>query len=116
IAGLAAAGHEPPARLLRKRRAALRFAEALAACFPAPRDWAGVLDDDTIVCRCEDVRWGALRDAADVRAAKLHTRAGMGACQGRVCGSALAVLRGFPHGTIRPPVAPVRLETLTMTR
>ncbi|HSR96643.1 MAG TPA: FAD-dependent oxidoreductase [Kofleriaceae bacterium] len=116
IAGLAAAGREPPARLLRKRRAALRFAEALAACFPAPRDWAGVVEDDTIVCRCEDVRWGALRDADDVRAAKLHTRAGMGACQGRVCGSALAVLRGFPHGTIRPPVAPVRLETLTMMR
>jgi NADPH-dependent 2,4-dienoyl-CoA reductase/sulfur reductase-like enzyme len=113
IAGLAAAGRDPPAHLLRRRRAALRFAEALAACFPAPRDWAGVLDDDTIVCRCEDVRWRALRDAADLRSAKLHTRAGMGACQGRICGSALSILRGFPHGTIRPPVAPARLETLT---
>jgi NADPH-dependent 2,4-dienoyl-CoA reductase/sulfur reductase-like enzyme len=115
IAGLAAAGREPPARLLRKRRRAIRFAEALAACFPAPRAWAAVVDDDTIVCRCEDVRWGALREATDGRAAKLHTRAGMGACQGRICGSALAVLRGFAHGTMRPPVAPARLETLTMT-
>jgi NAD(P)H-nitrite reductase large subunit len=115
IAGSAAAGHEPNARWLRRRRRAVGFAEALAACFPWPRDWAGVLDDDTIVCRCEDVRWGALRDVADLRSAKLHTRAGMGACQGRVCGPALAVLRGFAHGTIRPPVAPARLETLTMT-
>jgi len=113
IAGAAAAGRAPHPRLLRRRRRALAFAQALAACFPAPRDWAGVVDDDTIVCRCEDVRWRALRDATDVRAAKLHTRAGMGACQGRICGPALAVLRGFPHGTIRPPVAPARLETLT---
>jgi NADPH-dependent 2,4-dienoyl-CoA reductase/sulfur reductase-like enzyme len=113
LAGSAAAGRDPDARLLRRRRRAVRFAEALAACFPWPREWAGVLDDDTIVCRCEDVRWGALRDVADLRSAKLHTRAGMGACQGRVCGPALAVLRGFSHGTIRPPVAPARLETLT---
>lgn len=113
LAGCAAAGRAPRAALLRRRRRALAFADALAACFPPPHDWARVLDDDTIVCRCEDVRWAALRDVADVRAAKLHTRTGMGACQGRVCGAALAVLRGFPAGTIRPPVAPARLETLT---
>jgi D-hydroxyproline dehydrogenase subunit alpha len=113
IAGAAAAGRAPHPRLVRRRRRALAFAHALAACFPAPVDWAGVLDDDTIVCRCEDVRWRALRDTTDARAAKLHTRAGMGACQGRICGPALAVLRGFPHGMIRPPVSPARLETLT---
>jgi D-hydroxyproline dehydrogenase subunit alpha len=113
IAGAAAAGRAPEPRLMRRRRRAIAFADALAACFPAPADWAGVLDDDTIVCRCEDVRWRALRDTTDPRAAKLHTRAGMGACQGRICGPALAVLRGFSHGTIRPPVSPARLETLT---
>ena len=113
IAGRAAAGAEPDARLLRQRRGAARFAAALAACFPPPRDWARVLDDDTIVCRCEDVRWAQLRDIADLRSAKLHTRTGMGACQGRVCGAVLTVLRGFPHATVRPPVSPARLETLT---
>jgi len=113
IAGAAAAGRAPHRRLLRRRRRAIAFAQALAACFPAPRDWADAVDDDTIVCRCEDVPWRALRGVPDVRAAKLHTRAGMGACQGRICGPALAVLRGFPHGTIRPPVAPARLDTLT---
>jgi NADPH-dependent 2,4-dienoyl-CoA reductase/sulfur reductase-like enzyme len=113
LAGYAATGREPPAGMLRRRRRALAFAEALGACFPPPRDWASVLDDDTIVCRCEDVPWAALREAADARSAKLHTRTGMGACQGRVCGAALAVLRGFPAGAIRPPIAPVRLETLT---
>jgi len=116
IAGAAAAGRAPHPRLLRRRRRAIAFGQALAACFPAPHDWADLLDDDTIVCRCEDVPWRALRDTPDARAAKLHTRAGMGACQGRICGPALAVLRGFSHGTIRPPVAPARLETLTLTR
>lgn len=114
IAGLAAAGRDAEARrLLGRRRRAQAFAAALAACFPPPRDWANVVGDDTIVCRCEDVRWGAVRAAADFRTAKLHTRLGMGACQGRVCGAALAVLRGFPPGAVRPPLAPVRLETLT---
>ena len=114
IAGLAAAGRAPDARTLRRHRKAVAFAEALAACFPPPGDdWARVLDDDTIVCRCEDVRWGALRHAPDARTAKLHTRAGMGTCQGRVCGAALTVLRGFSAGTVRPPLSPARLETLT---
>jgi len=31
----------------------------------------------------------------------------MGACQGRVCGPALAVLRGFAPDTVRPPLVPV---------
>jgi NADPH-dependent 2,4-dienoyl-CoA reductase/sulfur reductase-like enzyme len=114
IAGLAASGHDADARRrFGRRRRAHAFAAALAACFPPPRDWAAVVDDDTIVCRCEDVRWGAVRAAADLRSARLHTRLGMGACQGRVCGAALAVLRGFPPGAVRPPLAPARLETLT---
>jgi NADPH-dependent 2,4-dienoyl-CoA reductase/sulfur reductase-like enzyme len=114
IAGIRAAGGEPDPGMLRRHRKALAFATALAACFPPPGDeWARLLDDDTIVCRCEDVRWGALREAPDVRSAKLHTRAGMGSCQGRVCGAALAVLRGFSAGTIRPPISPTRLEDLT---
>src|SRR5262249_62423762 len=59
------------------------------------------------------VRWAAVRAAPDARSAKLHTRLGMGACQGRVCGAAMAVLRGVAPGAVRPPLSPVRLETLT---
>ncbi|HKA92005.1 MAG TPA: FAD-dependent oxidoreductase, partial [Haliangiales bacterium] len=114
IAGLAAAGREAEARrLFGRRRRARAFADALAACFPPPRDWDSVVDDETIVCRCEDVRWAAVRAAPDARSAKLHTRLGMGACQGRVCGAAMAVLRGVAPGAVRPPLSPVRLETLT---
>ena len=38
---------------------------------------------ETIVCRCEDVTRGRLEPYRAWRAAKLHTRCGMGACQGR---------------------------------
>jgi hypothetical protein len=36
----------------------------------------------------------------------------MGACQGRICGSALAELGRFPRGDGRPPIFPARLATL----
>ena len=44
----------------------------------------------------------------DAREAKLHTRAGMGACQGRVCGAALQALKGWAPGVVRPPLFPLR--------
>jgi NADPH-dependent 2,4-dienoyl-CoA reductase/sulfur reductase-like enzyme len=114
IAGLCAAGRESDARKrLAQQRGQRAFARALARCYPPPAGWERVLESDTIVCRCEDVRWGALRDARDFRSAKLHTRVGMGACQGRVCGGALSILKGFNSGTAHPPLAPARLDTFT---
>ncbi|MEH6422346.1 hypothetical protein V7787_51450, partial [Pseudomonas sp. CGJS7] len=76
----------------------------------------------TLVCRCEDVSLAQLDAHHDWRAAKLATRCGMGSCQGRICGAALAELRGFApslvstpatpaHGA-RPPVFPTRLASL----
>lgn len=55
------------------------------------------VDDATIVCRCEEVTVGALRQAVangatDPNRAKLLTRCGMGPCQGRMCGPAVAAV------------------------
>ena len=72
-----------------------RFATLLAQTFPLPADPAARLSDDTLVCRCEDVSWAALRHSPDARSARLHERCGMGWCQGRSCGIALQLLRGF---------------------
>ena len=47
----------------------------------------------------------------DLGTAKLATRCGMGACQGR-CGSALAEFDRFPRSGRRPPLFPARLSTL----
>jgi NAD(P)H-nitrite reductase large subunit len=51
-------------------------------------------EDTTLVCRCENVTRAAL-DAAiaeggGIGSVKRRTRCGMGACQGRYCGPALA--------------------------
>ena len=48
------------------------------------------LNDDVLVCRCEEITAGEIRQAIregarDVTQIKLRTRAGMGLCQGRTC-------------------------------
>ncbi|MFE5917472.1 NAD(P)/FAD-dependent oxidoreductase [Streptomyces sp. NPDC056468] len=127
IAGLSAAAHlkgtEPdPARWVAaaKSRTGLRkLAAALAAAYPPPAHWSDQVTDDTLVCRCEEVTAGAVREAVeelgagDVRTVKLLTRAGMGWCQGRVCGPAVAGLTGCELTPSRRPFArPVPLGVL----
>ncbi|MFE9368566.1 NAD(P)/FAD-dependent oxidoreductase [Streptomyces sp. NPDC006711] len=108
-------------RQLRSRRTRLRaFAEAMAAAHAPGPGWPGWLTDDTEVCRCEEVPAGRIREAVeeygarDARTVKLLTRAGMGWCQGRTCGAAVACLAGGGEPPLerRPLAAPVPLGTL----
>jgi hypothetical protein len=46
------------------------------------------------------------------RSAKLHTRCGMGPCQGRVCGGAAAFLFGWTQDSVRSPLSPCPLGSL----
>ncbi|QEE24423.1 FAD-binding protein [Rhodanobacter glycinis] len=113
IAGYAAVGDQAQARqLLPARQRTRRFADALATHFALDPRVLALADSDTLICRCEDVPLSALDAFPDARSAKLATRCGMGACQGRICGSALAELSRFPRGGIRPPLFPARLSTL----
>ena len=64
------------------------------------------------MCRCEDVALGPIRACGGAREAKLGFRAGMGPCQGRVCGPALAFLLGWDSDTVRTPIQPDPLEAL----
>jgi NADPH-dependent 2,4-dienoyl-CoA reductase/sulfur reductase-like enzyme len=112
IAGLAAAGRETPRTLGRRRARETAFAGRLARAFALRDELRALARPDTTVCRCEDVPLGRLAVAGSAREAKLHTRAGMGACQGRVCGTALAFLRGFTADSVRPPLAPVPVAVL----
>ncbi|MFE5401849.1 FAD-dependent oxidoreductase [Streptomyces sp. NPDC056580] len=103
----------------RKRTAAVRaavarrraFARALALAHPIPPAWSSWLTDDTVVCRCEEVTARALRTAladggaCDHRQVKQLTRAGMGWCQGRMCGPAV-------HGLTAPDRPYVPAERL----
>lgn len=113
IAGHMVTGHTAAANaLLPQRDRERRFGALLAQHFMLDPRLRKLADDLTTVCRCEDVRLGELAGFTDARAAKLATRCGMGACQGRICGTALAELHRFPRGGGRPPIFPARLATL----
>jgi NADPH-dependent 2,4-dienoyl-CoA reductase/sulfur reductase-like enzyme len=113
IAGLAASGQTDAAnRLVAKRDRARRFADSTNAAF-ALRDELRLLPGaDTIICRCEDVRYERLNGFSNFREAKLQTRYGMGPCQGRVCGAAANFLFGWDAPSVRPPVFPIKMENL----
>ncbi|MES2319496.1 MAG: FAD/NAD(P)-binding oxidoreductase [Pseudomonadota bacterium] len=112
IAGLAATGKAPGAAGQKALASAQAFARLLAHSFaPAPA-LRGLCTPSTIVCRCEDVRAADLAPHPGWRAAKLQTRAGMGPCQGRVCGAACGFLYGWEDAGARPPVFPASAATL----
>jgi D-hydroxyproline dehydrogenase subunit alpha len=113
IAGLCVAERPAEARTLLARRSRLRsFAAAMDHAFRLRAELRDVVTAETIVCRCEDVAFGALRDEWSTRQAKLYTRVGMGPCQGRVCGPALEFLCRWGPDAVRAPIEPVRLETM----
>lgn len=109
----------PPPAPFRARRRLRRAARALEAAYGDPPGWAERVTDETVVCRCEEVTAAAVREAArelgagDLRTVKLLTRAGMGWCQGRICGPGVAGVAGCPAAPSPSPFArPVPLGVL----
>lgn len=84
------------------------------------------IDDETIICRCEEVRAGDIRKYAQLgctgpNQSKAFGRCGMGPCQGRFCGLSVTQLlaetneqtcdeTGYYH--IRQPLKPITLGEL----
>jgi hypothetical protein len=118
------------AKLDAARRAAeraRRFQAALWRLFAAPRMLDQLARPDTVICRCEDITLGAVREAiagemASAGAIKRLTRAGMGRCQGRYCGPLIVELaakaRGAPVEELsffapRMPFKPVPIGILS---
>ncbi|GAA1946601.1 NAD(P)/FAD-dependent oxidoreductase [Kitasatospora viridis] len=120
LAALAIADRPPTAGALSARRRLRGFAELMAAAHRPGPGWPGWLRPETEVCRCEEVTAGQIEEAVgelgatDARSVKLLTRAGMGWCQGRMCGPAVACLSGAaePVADRRPFSCPVRLGDL----
>ena len=92
-----------------------------------PVEPEGPLDDDVIVCRCEEITAGEIRKAireyhaTTVTEVKRIVRAGMGLCQGRTCGKLVSRIIAEETGkkmneiqgsTDRPPVRPVTFGEL----
>ena len=113
IAGFAATGQIKQAdSLFRSRKKTTAFAKALDQAFELRDELKTLAASSTMVCRCEDVQYGKLTSYDDFRMAKLQTRCGMGACQGRICGSAVEFLFGWKDRSVRPPIFPVKMENL----
>jgi len=113
IAGHAIAGAREKVDRFRKERAALaKFQTRLENTFALSPGLRSMTTDETLVCRCEDVSFGRLKEHRNWRSAKLHTRCGMGPCQGRVCGPAVEFLLGWSVESVRPPIYPERVDSL----
>lgn len=114
IAGFAAAGKSAEAQaLFDQREKYRRFARLMDGTFCLRSELRNLAGPDTLVCRCEDVSFARLQEHCSWRAAKLHTRCGMGSCQGRICGPATQFLFKWNPDSVRPPVFPARVESLT---
>lgn len=114
---------ERAGQLEAERQTYLRGRDFLDVLYQPPQQFRAPLDDATIVCRCEEVSAGALRQAIALgppgpNQLKTFTRCGMGPCQGRLCTSTvteiMAAERRVSPGEIgtyrlRAPVKPLRL-------
>lgn len=109
-------------RQLGRERAVRPFLDAL---YRPPR-WIGLPPDDALVCRCEEVTAGRIREMARMGCAgpnqtKFFSRCGMGPCQGRLCGITVTqILADERHEgpqnigayRVRSPIKPIPLHSL----
>jgi NADPH-dependent 2,4-dienoyl-CoA reductase/sulfur reductase-like enzyme len=99
-----------PLLAARAKHLAVRpFLDALFAPLPIRPE------DDTILCRCEEVTAGRVREAVSLgclgaNQLKSFTRAGMGPCQGRMCGPSVAAVIAASRGVPVQQVEPYRLR------
>jgi len=106
--------------LMAARRRILGYASTLNRVFAPKPGFYEVMDDETIVCRCEQVPLGEIKkgitdyELKDMREIK-RMRCGMGLCQGRTCESTITqimVQQGVPmeeigYMNLRPPLNPL---------
>ena len=104
----------------------MRIRPFLNALFKPSKNFRIPGYEDTIVCRCEEVTAGQVREVVDLgcpgpNQMKSFSRCGMGPCQGRFCGLTVSELiadkTGKPVADIgyyrlRPPIKPLSLGEL----
>ncbi|EIJ44410.1 BFD-like protein [Herbaspirillum sp. GW103] len=91
-----------------------------------PPQWLASPPDEAIVCRCEEVSAGQIREMARLgcqgpNQTKFFSRCGMGPCQGRMCGLSVTQILAQELGKppeevgayhIRTPLKPIALASL----
>src|SRR5579875_3586354 len=114
---------------LRRLRSLARFRSVLDEFSRIRHGLCDLATPETLFCRCEEVERSQVEDAIregarDLPAVRLHTRLGMGPCQGRQCAPSTAMLLSRATGRSteeigrinpRPPVKPVTLGALAQS-
>ena len=112
------------ASAIAQRARHLEFQQVVRSTLRLPMELWRLVTDDTIVCRCESVRFGEIKDALanghrSLNAVKRNVRSGMGWCGGRTCLHAIASLVELSTGsaptemmTPRPMARPVSFAAL----
>jgi NADPH-dependent 2,4-dienoyl-CoA reductase/sulfur reductase-like enzyme len=136
LAGLASARHAGriddgrfralAAPVQRRLRRLAGFRRVMDEVYRPGAGLVALAERDTIVCRCEEIRAAGVEAAIEdgarlVNEVKTFTRAGMGRCQGRLCGPTVAAMIARATGdspasagtyTTRVPVKPVSFAAL----
>jgi len=113
-------------KLIKERKNHLNFSKYFNTLYGIREEEISEIPDETIICRCEDVNMGDIREAVSSGfispgALKTSVRAGMGNCQGRTCGPIIYDLLGIVSGvegknftlfSNRPPIKPVKIGSL----
>ena len=124
LAAEAIIGSEARNSIARKRYGRLnRFRHILSNAYRLKTRLVAA-DDETIICRCEELRLSELKAFALPEDRHLHrlktsTRLGMGRCQGRNCLTSAATIFELDHNEpftpfprFRPPARPVRVRDI----
>ena len=104
----------------------LRVRPFLETLYRLPDSLLVPSDDDTMVCRCEEISAGEIRGAVreghtDPNQVKFYLRCGMGPCQGRQCAPTVAHIvaaenqrpvSDYTPFRVRPPIRPLSIAQL----
>ena len=113
------------APVIKARNRHLAIRPFLDSCYSPAASYL-VPGDATLVCRCEEITAGEIRQAVQLgctgpNQVKSFTRCGMGPCQGAQCGSTVAHIIAAQLGKpmaevgclrVRPPLSPITLGQL----
>ncbi|QGA49383.1 NAD(P)/FAD-dependent oxidoreductase [Pseudomonas brassicacearum] len=91
------------------------FRQGLERAFAFPEEWAAAAADNLMICRCEEVSAGDIRQVVgeghwEINRVKAHCRVGMGRCQGRMCGAAAAEIIARESGRTVSSIGRLRAQ------
>lgn len=114
--------HKLVAQLARRIARGRKTRRCIDQMFAPPGHWLDAADDALMVCRCEEIRVGEIRQMlrddphSGLNRMKALSRVGMGRCQGRMCVAGASMLLAHEQGIAlsgverlrnQPPVKPI---------